>query len=203
MCSALISQWQHFIYIKPTARHDPLTLSRSFPLPPFLFFSKAIGVGCKHSVYSHGSISAFSPEALSHPDYWAMVHAPWGRQHIFVGSLSTITNTAMLTWQEPPAGHVFGPAWSTLLENFIEQYWLSICTQRTGWQSISSWAANTLGEETCGQLMCVTETGAHTGLVLGASANFISDTNSAVVTSAVFIESTLKSKELCKKAMTY
>lgn len=53
------------------------------------------------------------------------------------------------------------------------------------------------GEGTCGQLMCVTETGAHTGLVLCASANFISDTNSAVV-----IENTLKSEGICKKAMT-
>lgn len=42
------------------------------------------------------------------------------------------------------------------------------------------------------ELMCVTETGEHTGLVLGASANFISDVNSAVVTS----------EGICKKAMT-
>lgn len=38
-----------------------------------------------------------------------------------------------------------------------------------------------MGGETCGQLMCVTESGAHTGSVLGASANFISDTNVTVV----------------------
>lgn len=58
------------------------------------------------------------------------------------------------------------------------------------------------GEGTCGQLMCVTETGAHTGLVLCASANFTSDTNSAVVTSAVVLENTLKPEGICKKVMT-
>lgn len=157
------------------------------------FFYEAIGFGWKHGGFGYGSISAFSPGALSHPDYWAMVHAPWGKQHISVGSLSTITNTAMLTWQEPSAGSEFGPGWSTLLGNSIEQYWLRICTRRTGWQCTYSWAANTLGGRTCVQLMCVTETGEHTGLVLGASANFISDVNSAVVTS----------EGICKKAMTY
>lgn len=169
--------------------HNPLQGTTSLS-----FFSKAVGFG----VFGHGCISALSPEALSHPDYWAMVHAPWGRQHISIGSLSTITNSAMLTWQEPPAGGVFGPAWFTLLENSIEQYWLSICTQRKGWQSISLWAANTLREGTCGQLMCVTKTGAHTGLVLSARTNFIFDTNSAVVITAV-VKSTLNSERICNK----
>lgn len=58
------------------------------------------------------------------------------------------------------------------------------------------------GKGTCDQLMCVIESGAHTGLILGASAHFISDTNVAVVTSVVIIKSTLIAV-ICIMVMTF
>lgn len=158
----------------------PLSL---FLFRSLLFLPEAIGFGWKHGMFGHGNISALSPE--THPDYWAMVHAPWGMQHISVGSLCAITNTHANMAGDSCWEYI----WTSLVSAPGELHRAILAQSLPPKDRLD---ANTLGVGTCGQLMCVTESGAHTGLVHCASANFISYTKSALRTSAVVIESPLK-----------
>lgn len=110
------------------------------------------------------------PEAPSHPIYWATVHAPWGKQHISVGSATVATIAAMLQWQKPPTGIAFRSAWSPHAQRTPPRRTGSDFTPRgqagslflpAHWWKRDMWPSDVRHWN-----------GAYTGLLLDANANF-------------------------------